>query len=392
MLHFAELNPPHRLLLGAGPSNIHSRVQKAMSSPIVGHLDPYFIEVMDETKKLISEAFKTKNQFSLPISGTGTAAMEAAILNIIEEGDEAIVGVNGYFAERMAEMIQRWGGKPILIRKRWGDVITKEEVEDAFKNSNAKVVALIQGETSTGALQPLKEIAKITREHDALLVVDAVTSFTGVDLEIDKWGIDICYSSPQKCLNCPPGASPITVNERALNKIRNRQKHVASLYFDFTLIERYWSERRMYHHTAPIINVYGLREALVIALEEGLDARTAKHLKNSNAFVKGIEAAGLKMNTEKEFTLPSLNAVKLPEGVNDIRVRQIILDLFNTEIGAGLGELKNRVLRIGFMGINSSERNVVFALDAIERAFRIEGHQLQKGAAASAAIEYFSSH
>ena len=385
-------NPPHRLLLGAGPSNIHQRVLQAMSSPIIGHLDPYFLDVMDETKKLISKAFKTQNKFSLPISGTGTAAMEASILNIVEEGDEVIVGTNGFFADRMEEMIQRWGGKTIPIKKRWGDIITSEEIDNVLKNSNAKIVALVQAETSTGALQPLQNIAKLTRSYDAILLVDAVTSFTGVELEIDRWGIDMCFSSPQKCLNCPPGSSPITVNERAMSKIRNRRKHVSSLYFDFTLIERYWSERRMYHHTAPIINVYGLREALTIALEEGLESRIAKHLKNSKALVTGVEAAGLKMNTEKKYTLPTLNTVKIPENVDDMRIRQIILDTFNTEIGAGLGELKNQVLRIGLMGINSSERNVIFALDAIERAFRIEGHPIKKGAATNAAMDYFSAH
>jgi alanine-glyoxylate transaminase/serine-glyoxylate transaminase/serine-pyruvate transaminase len=347
---------------------------------------------MDETKKLIAKAFKTQNKFSLPISGTGTAAMEASILNIVEEGDEVIVGVNGFFADRMEEMIQRWGGKIIPIKKRWGDIITKEEIENALKNSNAKIVALVQAETSTGALQPLQDIAKLTRSYDTILLVDAVTSFTGVELEIDRWGIDMCFSSPQKCLNCPPGASPITVNERAMRKISNRRKPVPSLYFDFLLIDRYWSERRMYHHTAPIINVYGLREALVIALEEGLESRIAKHLNNSKALVAGVEAAGLKMNTEKKFTLPTLNAVRIPEDVDDMRIRQIIMDTFNTEIGAGLGELKNQVLRIGLMGINSSERNVIFALDAIERAFRIEGHPIKKGAATSAAIDYFSAH
>ncbi len=387
-----ELNPPHRLLLGAGPSNVHPRVMKAMASPIVGHLDPFFIEVMDETKKLISKAFKTKNTFSLPISGTGTAGMEASITNIVEEGDEVIVGANGYFAERMVEIVQRCGGIPIPIKKRWGDIILSNEIEEAFKNSNAKIVALIHAETSTGALQPLQDIAKITRSNNSILVIDAVSSFTGVELEIDKWGIDMCFSSPQKCLNCPPGASPITVNERAMNKIRNRKKPIVSLYFDFNLIEHYWSERRMYHHTAPIINVYGLREALVIALEEGIENRIASHLKNSKALVSGIEAAGLKMNTEPQYTLPSLNAVKLPKDVSDIKLRQIILDLFNTEVGAGLGELKNQVLRIGLMGINSTERNVIFILEAIERAFQVEGHPLKKGAATTAATEYYNTH
>lgn len=387
-----ELNPPHRLLLGAGPSNIHPRVMKAMMSPIVGHLDPFFIEVMDETKKLISKAFKTQNKFSLPISGTGTAGMEASIINIVEEGDEVIVGANGYFAERMVEMVQRCGGIPIPIKKRWGDIILTSEIEESFKNSNAKIVALVHAETSTGALQPLQDIARITKAHDSILLVDAVSSFTGVELEIDSWGIDMCFSSPQKCLNCPPGASPITVNERAMNKIRNRKKPIVSLYFDFNLIERYWSERRMYHHTAPIINVYGLREALIIALEEGIENRIANHLKNSNALVSGIEAVGLQMNTEKQYTLPSLNAVKLPEGVQDIKIRQILLDLFNTEVGAGLGELKNRVLRIGLMGLNSSERNVIFVLEAIEKAFKVEGHPLKKGAAANAAKQYYNTN
>src|SRR3972149_97126 len=387
-----ELNPPDRLLLGAGPSNIHPIVSRAISMPIVGHLDPYFIEVMDETRKLLAAAFKTSNEFSIPISGTGTAAMEAAICNIIEEEDEVVVGLNGYFAERMAEMIRRWGGKTFEIKKRWGDIITKEEIENKLKNSKANVIALVQGETSTGALQPLREIAKIAKAYDALLVVDAVTSFTGVELEIDNLGIDICYSSPQKCLNAPPGASPITVNERSMNRIRNRKKPVSSLYFDFTLIERYWSERRMYHHTAPIINVYGLREALRLALEEGIESRVKRHLRNSQALRKGIEAAGLSMNTEEEFTLPSLNAISVPDGVSDVKVRQRILDIFNMDIGAGLGELKGQVWRVGLMGINSCERNVIFALSALEVALRLEGHPLKSGAAVNAAIDFYQAN
>lgn len=387
-----ELNPPDRLLLGAGPSNIHPIVSRAISMPIVGHLDPYFIEVMDETRKLLAAAFRTNNEFSIPISGTGTAAMEAAICNIIEEEDEVVVGLNGYFAERMAEMVRRWGGKTLEIKKRWGDIITKEEIENKLKNSKASVIALVQGETSTGALQPLKEIAKIAREYDALLVVDAVTSFTGAELEIDNWGIDICYSSPQKCLNAPPGASPITVNERSMNRIRNRKKPVSSLYFDFTLIERYWSERRMYHHTAPIINVYGLREALRIALEEGIETRVKKHLRNSKALREGIEAAGLRMNTEEEFTLPSLNAISVPDGVSDVKVRQRILEIFNMDIGAGLGELKGQVWRVGLMGMNSCEKNVIFALSALEVALRLEGHPLKCGSAVNAAIDFYQAH
>ncbi len=391
-MHLDELNPPERLLLGAGPSNVHPRVVKALLSPLVGHLDPYFIEIMDETKKLLAKAFKTKNEFSLPISGTGTAAMEAAICNLVQEGDEVIVGVNGFFAERMSEMVRRWGGKTLDIKKRWGDVTTKEEVEDLFKNSNANLVALVQGETSTGALQPLQDIAKIARAYDALVLVDTVTSFTGVDLDIDGWGIDVCYSSPQKCLNAPPGASPITVGDRALNRIRNRRKPVQSLYFDFTLIERYWSERRMYHHTAPIMNVYALREALMIALEEGLDNRVAKHKRNSEALIAGVEAAGLQMNTEHQFTLPSLNAVRVPKGVDTDKVKNILLDRFNMEVGAGLGELKGQVWRVGLMGLNSSERNVLFFLEALEVALRKEGHPLKTGVAVDAAVDYYDTN
>jgi alanine-glyoxylate transaminase/serine-glyoxylate transaminase/serine-pyruvate transaminase len=387
-----ELNPPERLLLGAGPSNIHPRVTKAIMSPILGHLDPYFIEIMDETKKGLAKAFKTQNEFSLPISGTGTAAMEAAICNAVQDGDEVIVGVNGFFAERMAEMIRRWGGKTFEIKKRWGDIVTKEEVEDCFKNSNANLVALVQGETSTGALQPLQDIAKIARAYDSLLLVDAVTSFTGVELDIDRWGIDICYSSPQKCLNAPPGASPITVDNRAMDRIRNRRDPVQSLYFDFTLIERYWSERRMYHHTAPIINVYGLREALRIALEEGLESRIERHRRNSEALVAGVEAAGLEMNTESEYTLPSLNAVRVPEGVDEERVRKILLKRFNMEVGAGLGELKGQVWRVGLMGMNSSERNVLFVLEALEVALRMIGHPLKPSVAVNAATDYYGTH
>jgi len=391
-MNMRSLNPPERLLLGAGPSNVHPRVTRAIMSPIVGHLDPYFMDVMDETKKLLMKAFKTKNDFSISISGTGTAAMEASICNLVEEGQEVIVGVNGFFAERIAEMIRRWGGKTIEIRKRWGDVITKDEVEDELKESNANLVALIQAETSTGALQPLEEISKITHAYNGLMIVDAVTSFTGVELEVDKWNIDVCYSSPQKCLNCPPGASPITVSDRAMNRIRNRKKPVSSLYFDFTLIDKYWNERRSYHHTAPIINVYGLREALIIALEEGIETRIAKHLRNSRALVEGVESAGLTMNTEHNQTLPSLNAIRVPKGIDDAKVKQILLDLFNIEIGAGLGELKNQIWRVGLMGMNSSERNVLFFLKALEIASTLTGHPIKGDIAINTSMEFFNKN
>jgi len=384
---YGELRPPERLLLGAGPSNIDARVLKALASPIVEHLDPYFMQVMDETVDLLRHTFRTRNRLTMPISGTGTAGMEAAICNIVEAGDEVVVCANGYFGERMSEIVFRCGGRSVEVREEWGKVIEKEAVEEALSKSSAQVVAIVHGETSTGVLQPVGDIRRVADEYGALLLVDAVTSLGGCELDIDEFGIDVCYSASQKCLNCPPGLAPITVGERAMDKIRNRKTKVQSWYLDLSLIEKYWLENnRVYHHTAPILLVYALREALRLLHEEGLEARWERHKRNSIALIGGIEALGLRMHPE-EHRCPSLNAVSVPQNVQDINVRRTLLEEFGITVSGGLGALKGKVWRIGLMGMNSTERNVILVLEALERALRKEGYPVKLGDGVSAAME-----
>jgi len=387
---YSELRPPQRLLLGAGPSNIDPRVLKALISPIVGHLDPFFIETMDETVELLRYAFRTKNHITFPISGTGSAGMESAICNLVERGDEVIVCIKGFFGERMREMITRCGGKPIIVEAEWGETIKKEDVEKALSESDAKVVALVHAETSTGVLQPIKEISRITHQYDALLLVDAVTSLGGCELDVDEYGIDVCYSASQKCLNCPPGLAPITASEKAMEKIRNRKTKVQSWYLDLSEIEKYWIENnRVYHHTAPILLIYALREALRLLHEESLEARWQRHLRNAQALTRGLEALGLEIYAEKQNRCPAIIAVRIPEGIQDGNVRKILLNEFNITISGGLGRLKGKLWRIGLMGINSCERNVILVLEALEQALKREGYPVKLGSGVEAAMEVF---
>ena len=370
--NYGELNPPDRLLLGAGPSNVHPRVYKALISPIVEHLDPYFSEVMEETAELLRYGFKTRNRITFPISGTGTAGMEAAVCNVVEPGEEVVVGVNGFFGERMKDIVERCGGRPIPLTETWGKVISKEAVEKALANSKARTVALVHAETTTGALQPLSDIAKVARQYGALFIVDTVTSLTGCELDIDALGIDVCFSASQKCLNCPPGMAPITASERAMEKIRNRKTRVQSLYFDLSVIEKYWVEsNRVYHHTAPILLVYALREALRMVQEEGLEARWERHRRNSEALIDGIESLGLEVNA-KENICPSIAAVLVPEGVSDVRVKATLNNEYGITVSLGLGALRGRVWRIGLMGMNSTQRNVLLILQSLENALKKE--------------------
>ncbi|MEM2568991.1 MAG: alanine--glyoxylate aminotransferase family protein [Candidatus Bathyarchaeia archaeon] len=368
---YGELKPPERLLLGAGPTNIDPRVLRAMTLPIVEHLDPYFSEVMDETVKLLRYAFKTKNHVTFPVSGTGSAGMESAICNIVERDDEIIVCINGFFGERMSEMVKRCGGKSIEVRVPLGGIINVDNVKDALANSNAKAVAIVHAETSTGVLQPIKEISKIIHEYGALLIVDAVTSLGGCELSVDEWGIDICYSASQKCLSCPPGLAPITVSERAMNVVRNRRTKVQSWYFDLTTVEKYWLEsNRIYHHTAPIPLVYALREALRLLYEEGLENRWARHKENIWALINGLEEIGLTIFTDKNYICPAITAVKVPNGINDEDVRRTLREEYNITISGGLGELKGKIWRIGLMGVNSTRKNVILVLEALKNALK----------------------
>jgi len=389
---YSELKPPQRLLLGAGPSNIDPRVMKALISPMVGHLDPFFTETMDETVELLRYAFRTKNQITMPISGTGSAGMESAICNLVERGEDVIVCVSGFFGERMKEMISRCGGNPIPVEAEWGKPVTRENVEKALSESDAKIVAMVHAETSTGVIQPLREISKIVHEYDALLIADAVTSLGGCELDVDGYNVDICFSASQKCLNCPPGLAPITANKKAMEKIRNRKTKVQSWYLDLSTIEKYWIDsNRVYHHTAPILLIYTLREALRLLYEEGLEARWQRHKRNAQALICGLEALGLEIYAEEQYRCPAIIAVKVPDEVKDQNVRRTLLEEFNIAISGGLGRLKGKLWRIGLMGINSCERNVILVLEALERALKREGYPVKLGAGVSAAMESFSS-
>ena len=388
---YGELRPPDRLLLGAGPSNVDPRVFKALISPIVAHLDPYFLEVMDETVELLRYTFQTKNHITLPISGTGSAGMESAICNVVERGDEVIVCLNGFFGERMKEMVLRCGGKPVTVEAEWGKIIAKEDIEKALSESNAKAVTIVHAETSTGILQPLKEISKLVHEYDTLLVVDAVTSLGGCELSVDEYDIDVCYSASQKCLNCPPGLAPISASVKTMDRIRNRETKVQSWYLDLSTIEKYWLENnRIYHHTAPILLVYALRESLRLLYEEGLEKRWRRHAQNSAALIRGVEALGLNMHVQEEYRCPAINAIRVPETVEDQEVRGTLREEFNITVSGGLGKLKGQLWRIGLMGMNSSERNVILVLEALELALKREGYPVKLGTGVAAAMEALS--
>ncbi|MBI2849440.1 MAG: alanine--glyoxylate aminotransferase family protein [Chloroflexi bacterium] len=385
---YKHLNPPQRILLGPGPSNVHPRVQMAMLAPMVGHLDPYFVTIMEDTMELLRQVFRTKNKLTFPISGTGSAGMEASFCNFLEPGDTAIIGVNGLFGERMAENARRCGAKVIQLTAEWGKIIEPAAIKEALHNEKkVKLLALVHAETSTGVLQPLAEASRLAREHEALFLVDTVTSLGGHEVAVDDWGIDICYSGTQKCLSCPPGLAPLTVNEKALATLPKRTHQMASWYFDLSLLVGYWSSSRFYHHTAPISMVFALHEALALISDEGLEARTARHLKHGAALQAGLEAMGLTLHAEKNYRLSTLTTVRIPSGVDDLRVRQALLNKWNIEIGGGLGPLKGQIWRIGLMGYGSTAENVLLVLTALEKQLAEEGYKLTPGAGVAAASE-----
>lgn len=381
-----ELTPPVRILLGPGPSCVHPRVLKAMATPLVGHLDPEFIRLMEETKELLRFVFQTKNSLTLPISGTGSAGMETCLVNLVEPGDEVVVGVNGVFGTRMVDIVERCGGQPVITEAPWGQVFSPEQIQAALARCRRpKVVALVHAETSTGAWQPLQDIAPIVHRAGALLLVDAVTSLAGCPVEVDAWGIDVCYSGTQKCLSCPPGLAPLTLNHAALEVIRKRKTKVHSWYLDLTLIEQYWGGERVYHHTAPISMNYALREALRLVWEEGLDTRFRRHRRNHLALAAGLTALGLPLAAQEGYRLWTLTSVRIPDGVDDARVRRQLLERYNIEIGAGLGPLRGKVWRIGLMGESSTRSNVLLLLSALEEILHTQGYRCTPGAGVAAA-------
>ncbi len=383
------LNPPYRVLLGPGPSNIHPRVQRAMLAPIVGHLDPYFITVMEDTTDLLRIIFRTKNELTFPISGTGSAGMESSFCNFLEPGDVAVIGVNGLFGERMVDNAQRCGAEVIQVDAEWGRIIETQTIEAALKSQKrVKLLALVHAETSTGVLQPLIEASKLAKQYEALFLVDTVTSLGGHEVAVDDWGIDICYSGTQKCLSCPPGLAPFTVNETALATLQARTHKVQSWYLDLLLLSAYWSTgTRFYHHTAPICMIYALHEALALITEEGLEARVRRHLKHGSALQAGLEAMGLTLHAQEGYRLSTLTSVRIPLGVDDVRVRQRLLNEFGIEIGGGLGPLKGQIWRIGLMGHSSSPENVLLLLSTLEKLLVEEGYSVESGAGVTAAIQ-----
>lgn len=367
---YAELNPPARLLLGPGPSMVHPLVLRAMSTPLLGHLDPQFIVLMNEVQDLLKMVFEAPDALAIPVSGTGSAAMEAALCNFIEEGDPILVCVNGYFGERLVDMATRYRADVRRIDVPWGEVFSPKQIEEALKAQPAKIVAIVQAETSTGALQPLAEIAGVVHRHGALFLVDAVTSLGGIPVKMQETGIDICYSCSQKCLSAPPGLGPLAMGPRAVEVLKNRKSKVASWYLDMTLLLKYWGPERTYHHTAPISMNFALREALRLVQEEGLSARFERHRRNAEMLWEGLAGLDLNLHVPTGHRLPTLTTVTVPAGVDELGVRKALLDDYGIEITGGLGAFKGKVWRIGLMGYSSRPENVITLLGAMERILR----------------------
>lgn len=363
-MRVADLKP--RTLLGPGPSDTHPRVLEALSRPTLGYLDDQVLALLDDVKDMLRAIFGTENELTLAISGTGMAGMEACLVNLLEPGDRMLVGVAGYFGQRLVELAKRVGAEVFTLEVPWGQVLTPDLMREALKkHSPIKLVGIVNGETSTGAWQPLPEIAQAVHEAGALFLVDAVTTLGGVPLKIDEWGIDACYSGSQKCLSCPPGWSPVTLGPAARAAVKRRKRPVQSFYLDLDLLSRYWGQERSYHHTIPVNMLYGLHEALVLVLQEGLEVRWQRHLDQHLALKAGLTALGLRFLADPAHLLPSLNAVSTPPGVDEARVRRRLLQDYGIEIGGGLGAFKGKAWRIGLMGESARPEKVSALLTAL---------------------------
>jgi alanine-glyoxylate transaminase / serine-glyoxylate transaminase / serine-pyruvate transaminase len=362
-----KANPPIRTLLGPGPSPVSPRVLAALALPVVGHLDPKFLEIMDQSMAMLREVFQTKNRLALPMSGTGSAGMETCFVNLVESGDAVLIGVNGVFGTRMVDVAQRCGAQVDTVEAEWGTALDAQKFKDALGKKQYKVAAVVHAETSTGVLQPLDDIAEMVRESGALLMVDTVTSLGGAPVRVDELGIDACYSGTQKCLGCPPGLSPVTFSERAVEVIRKRKTKVQSWYLDLSMIEKYWGSERIYHHTAPISMNYALHEALRIVLEEGLEKAWQRHRQVHETFVREMRKLELEPAVAESIRAPMINTVKVPEGVDDPKVRQRLYDDFDIEIGAGLGPLKGKIWRVGLMGHGARVENIEILSKALKQ-------------------------
>jgi alanine-glyoxylate transaminase/serine-glyoxylate transaminase/serine-pyruvate transaminase len=382
-----SFQPPKRVLLGPGPSDVHQRVLDAMARPTVGHLDPRFGEMMEEMKTLLRYAYQTENALTFPVSAPGSVGMESCFVNLVEPGDKVVVCSNGVFGRRMAENVKRTRGELVLVEDAWGTAVEPQKLEDALKaNPGTKIVAFVHAETSIGVESDARLLTEIAHRYGALVICDAVTSLGCIPLMVDEWGIDAIYSGSQKGLSCTPGLSPVSFGERAINKLKQRGTPVQSWFMDLNLVLGYWSEaKRTYHHTAPINALYGLHESLVMLAEEGLEASWARHRRNHLALLAGLQALGLGLLVEEKSRLPQLNAVVVPEGVSEPQVRADMLDKHGIEIGAGLGDLAGKIFRIGLMGTSSTPQNVKACLAALESVLAAQGRKVEKGVSVKAA-------
>ncbi|HCS27048.1 MAG TPA: alanine--glyoxylate aminotransferase [Spongiibacteraceae bacterium] len=376
--------------MGPGPSDVHPRILEALGRTTIGHLDPQFIQMMDEIKTLLQYAFQTENALTLPVSAPGSAGMETCFANLLEPGDKAIVCINGVFGNRMVENVTRCGATAITVNDDWGKPVDPDKVAAALKaNPDAKLLAFVHAETSTGARSDARALAALAQQAGCLTIVDAVTSLGGIELKVDEWGLDAVYSGTQKCLSCTPGLSPVTFSERAAEVIRSRKVPVQSWFLDMNLVMGYWGggAKRAYHHTAPINALYGLHEALVLLQEEGLENAWQRHARMHASLAAGLESLGIGFLVDSAFRLPQLNAVTVPEGVDEAAVRQQLLAESDLEIGAGLGALAGKVWRIGLMGHSARADNITLCLDALETALIGQGLEIEPGTARNAAAE-----
>jgi alanine-glyoxylate transaminase/serine-glyoxylate transaminase/serine-pyruvate transaminase len=389
-----SFHPPVRTLMGPGPSDVNPRILEAMSRPTIGHLDPVFVSMMDEMKELLRYAFQTSNDLTMPVSAPGSAGMEMCFVNLVEPGDKVIVCQNGVFGGRMKENVERCGGTAVMVTDEWGVAVDPAKVEEALKaNPDAKVVAFVHAETSTGAISDAKTLAELAHQHDCLVIADTVTSLAGSPLMVDDWKLDAVYSGTQKCLSCVPGLSPVTFSQRAIDVVTSRKSTVQSWFLDLNLILGYWGGggKRAYHHTAPVNTLYGLHEALVVLQEEGIENSWARHQKNHEALKAGLEAMGLNFVVPEGERLPQLNAVSIPDGVDEAAVRGALLDKYNLEIGAGLGAMAGKIWRVGLMGFASNKTNVLFCLGALDAVLSGMKAPINSGVAVAAAEAVYHS-
>ena len=387
-----SIEAPLRKLMGPGPLDIHPRVYRALTAPVIGHMDPAYFKILDRIGDRLRQVFQTQNRLTHATPGTGTSGMEACVVNLLEPGDPVLVCVHGYFGDRLRQMAERQEADITVIEGQWGQPTDPQQVEEAFQSKGYKVIALVHAETSTGVRQPMDDIVRLAKENGAMLLLDTVTSLGGIEIKTDEWGLDAAYSCSQKCIGAPPGLAPVTFSDRAVEAARNRKHPIRSWYLDITLLDQYWgSTPRVYHHTSSSTLNYALLEALLLIEEEGLQSRFERHLKNHQALVAGVEAMGLQMLVKPEYRLPTLNTIRVPDGVDEAKVRSYLLQTFNLEIGAGLGALAGQVWRVGLMGYSSSAENVLFFLSAISRALAIQDYKTDLAAGSEAAMSMLNA-